>query len=281
MRCGKATILAILLLSMIASWSGFVQAQESPRLRDRGPGQPTSMFNTFIAQGDWLVYPFFELYVDSDAEYKPEELGHSLDQDFRGEYFATEELIFIGYGLRDWLALELEAAIIQAELSKSDDDPSSLPSKVEESGLGDVEGQVRWRYTAVREQRPEFFGYFEWVAPTQDEGSLIGTTEWEFKLGSGAIRSFEIGSFALRAAFEYSVEESKVEAGEYAVEYMRRYANGAGVYLGVEGGQDEVALIGELQWRLAEHATLKLGSGFGITSKATDIAPEVGVLFRF
>jgi hypothetical protein len=40
-------------------------------------------------------------------------------------------------------------------------------------------------------------------------------------------------------------------------------------------------LIGEAQLTLAPRMILKLNSGFGLTEKAADIAPEIGVLFTF
>jgi hypothetical protein len=42
-----------------------------------------------------------------------------------------------------------------------------------------------------------------------------------------------------------------------------------------------VQVILEAQARLGGHVLLKLNSGFGITAKAPDLAPEVGVLFSF
>jgi hypothetical protein len=51
------------------------------------------------------------------------------------------------------------------------------------------------------------------------------------------------------------------------------------VYLGLEGTQDELSLIAEVQLHLSRHVALKLNTGFGLTSKATDWAPEVGILF--
>ena len=53
------------------------------------------------------------------------------------------------------------------------------------------------------------------------------------------------------------------------------------VYVGIEGTQDEVSLITEAQWRVHPRVSIKLNSGLGLTSKATDWAPEVGVVFRF
>jgi hypothetical protein len=88
-------------------------------LKDRGTGVPTSMFGSYVRRGEFLVYPFVELYADEDLEYKPEELGYDGDVDYRGEYAATEALIFLGYGLTADLALELEAAWIWAEPEKS------------------------------------------------------------------------------------------------------------------------------------------------------------------
>ena len=35
------------------------------------------------------------------------------------------------------------------------------------------------------------------------------------------------------------------------------------------------------QWKLRPNITIKLNSGFGLTSKAPDFAPEVGILFSF
>jgi hypothetical protein len=250
-----------------------------PHLRDRGAGVRSSMFGISIQKGQILVYPYFEYYYDENAEYAPNELGGTLDQDFRAKYRASEGLLFLGFGLSDRLALEVEAAIITAELTKSADDPTSLADRIEESGLGDVESQLRWRWSEEHGSRPELFGYFETVFPTQDEGSLIGTTDWELKLGSGAVRGFPWGTVTARAAVEYDAAESAVDLGEAAVEYLKRLAPSWRVYAGVEGTQDEIELIPELQWEIGRRALVKLNSAVGLTSKATDWAPEVGVMF--
>ena len=59
---------------------------------------------------------------------------------------------------------------------------SPLPATLDESGLSDVEGQVRWRWNFESAKSPEFFNYFEYVFPTGEKNSLIGTSDWEFKL---------------------------------------------------------------------------------------------------
>jgi hypothetical protein len=238
------------------------------------------MFGTYIRKGEWLLYPFFEYYRDKDFEYKPEELGFVVDQDFRGRYRASEGLFFLGYGVSDRLAVEFEIAIIRAVLEKSSDDPSALPNRLEESGLGDVEGQLRWRWNRETATRPEWFSYAEAVVPHNKDRPLIGTTDWELKFGTGFVRGLSWGTVTARAAIEYAAgSSSKFDVGEYALEYLRRVSPSWKLYLGVEGTQDEVSLIPEVQWHLSKKAFVRLNSGVGLTSKATDWAPEVGVVF--
>lgn len=275
-------LLVVVLVSLWCTPQPSAQTTASdPSERDRHGGIPVSMFGTFIERGDLIVYPFFEYYLDGDAEYAPVELGYDLDQDFRGEYRASEVLLYLAYGFTDWLAVEVEAAWIDARLDTASEDPTAIPDRIEESGIGDVEGQIRWRYAEGAGRRPEFFGYFEVVGPTQDEGSLIGTTDWEYKFGSGAIHSWGWGTGAIRAAVEYSRAEDKFEVGEIAVEGLRRFDRHALAYFGVEGFEDEWEAIPEFQWTPLRGVTIKLNSAFGLTSKAADWAPEVGVLVRF
>jgi hypothetical protein len=249
------------------------------RLRDRGVGIPLSMFGTYIQEGQLILYPFFEYYRDSNYEYAPNELGFSEDHDYRGEYVASEALFFAGYGVSERLALELEVAVIDAKLEKSSEDLSGVPEVIEESGLGDVESQIRWRWSAETPTRPEFFSYFETVFPTQDQGSLIGTSDWEFKLGAGLTRGYSFGTMSLRAAVEYDNAEAAAEIGEMAIEYLRRLSSSWRVFTAVEGTQDEIELIAEGQWHVSKSVFLKLNNAVGLTSKATDWAPEVGIVF--
>jgi hypothetical protein len=249
-------------------------------LRDRGEGLPTSMFSTYIRRGEWIVYPFFEYYKDDDFEYKPEEFGYPGEVDFRGKYRASEGLLFLSYGLTDDLAIEMEAAVIKASFEKSPADLSAMPRKIEESGLGDVEGQLRWRWHRESERSPELFSYFEAVIPHAQEKALIGTAGWEFKLGSGLVRGFGWGTLTLRAAVDYSeASSSHFDLGEYAVEYLKRLSPRWRIYVGLEGSQDELSLITEVQWHLGQNAFVRFNNGLGLTSKATDWTPEVGVVF--
>jgi hypothetical protein len=39
--------------------------------------------------------------------------------------------------------------------------------------------------------------------------------------------------------------------------------------------------VGEAQWFVRPNVFVKLNSGVGLTSKATDWAPEIGVVFSF
>jgi len=277
---GKSALLILLGLA----WEVAARAQENDLpvyLRDRGTGIATSQFATYVRPGELVVYPFFEYYRDKDFEYKPSEFGFGIDQDYRGKYRASEGLIFLGYGLTDWLAVELEAAVITATLETSLDDLSGIPERIHESGLGDVEGQLRARWGRETERRPEVFSYFEVTPPLQKDKNLIGTQEWELKLGTGLTKGFSWGTITVRGAVEYLQDEGRVDLGEYAVEYLKRLSPRWGVYLGVEGEQDEISLIPQLQWHINDSVFIKVNTGIGLTSKATDWAPEIGVVFAF
>lgn len=253
-----------------------------PWLRDRGEGLPTSMFGTYVRKGELLIYPFFEYYRDRNFEYAPSELGGVGADEFRGRYRAKEGLLFVGYGVTENLAVEFEAAVIDASLEKSPADRSLLPGRITESGLGDIEGQVRWRWRREDERRPEVFSYTEVVVPHQRSKVLIGTPGWELKYGMGLVRGFGWGTLTARAAVEYDeASSSHFDGGEYAVEYLRRLSARWRLYGALEGASDEVSLVGELQWHVRPNVFVRLNNAVGVTSKATDWAPEVGVVFSF
>lgn len=261
-------------------YSNTILGQDQPYyLIDRGAGIPTSQFGTYINRGEMLIYPFYEYYYDKDFEYEPLDFGYGSNKEFRGQYEAHEGVIFLGFGISDRLAMELEAGLISAKLDKSSEDTSSMPAVLKESGLSDVEGQLRWRWNRESMDVPEFFNYFEFVFPTGKKNSLIGTSDWEFKLGAGLIKGFRWGTITLRGAVDYVTSEKKLEIGEYALEYLKRISDLFRIFLMVEGSEDEISLIPEIQWHINRNIVFKLATGIGLTSKATDFAPEVGIMF--
>jgi hypothetical protein len=272
---------AIFLLFSLLNGPASAQDRDLPPfLKDRGTGLATSMFGTYVRPGELLIYPFFEHYRDANFEYKPSELGAAGEEDHRGRYRANEALLFVGYGISDKLSIEGEVAVIRASLEKAQSDRSALPARIEESGLGDVEGQVRWRWKAETERRPELFSYAEVVVPHHKRKTLIGTPGVELKFGTGVIRGFHWGTVTARAALEYAkASSSPFDTGEYAVEYLKLLSPAWRVYVGLEGTQDELSIITEAQWHLAPQTFVRLNNGVGVTSKATDWAPEIGVVF--
>jgi len=272
----------ILLLLLPAVASGTLALADDARDQDRGPGIPTSLFGTYVARHEVLIYPFYEYTKTSAFEYKPSELGFPGEQDFLGRTVEQEALLFVGYGITDRLSVELEvAAWAKTTFDKAPDDPSLVPSHVKESGLGDVDMQLRWRYSHETDRRPEMFGFFELTPPFQKGNSLIGTSDWEAEIGFGVVRGYRWGTISGRAAIAWDGEDSKLDFGEYAFEYVKRVSPRWRLVATIEGESDEVSLIGEAQWSFAPFAFLKLNCGFGVTEKAPDIAPEVGVLFHF
>jgi len=256
-------------------------------LQDRGSGIPTSLFGTYIESGQWMVYPFYEYEKNSDAEYDPQEFGYPTpgvagEEEFFGESTGHEVVLFLGYGFSDALAFEFEAELYAtATLDKSPLDTSPLPARTEESGFAGAEAQLRWLWRKETQERPAFYSFFEVEFPFQDTKVLIGATDVEFAVGTGIIRSFKWGTLNARVSIAFDSAESKVETGEYALEYLKRVNDRWRLVATIEGEEDEVSLIGEAQLTLRPGAILKLNSGFGVTKKAADLAPEIGVLFTF
>ena len=258
-------------------------AEELPYyLKDRGTGVATSLFGTYVRGGELLVYPFYEYTTNKDQEYAPEDLGFVGTQDYRGKNTEHEALIFLSYGLSENVAVELESALwTTATQHKSADDPSAMPSEFTESGFGDTQAELRWRWWKETSGKPEFWSYFETVFPFQKNRKLIGTQDWEVIQGFGLTRGFRFGTLTTRASVEYQSDEGKVAFSEYALEYLKRLSPKWRTVLAVEGEEDEVAAIVEIQRQLAPNALLKLNNGFGLTSKAPELAPEVGIAFSW
>jgi hypothetical protein len=261
----------------IATSTGAFAQEPFDRSRDRGEGLPLSMFGTYIRSGQLVVYPFYEYYRDHDFEYEAGELGFEGTTELRGGFHAHERLLFVAYGFSENIAAEFEIAGISASLDKSPLDDSALPPRLEQSGLGDVEGQLRWRWKKESDTRPELFSYFETVFPAQQSKLLIGTPDWELKFGFGLTRGLRWGTISARAAVGYA--DGAGELGEYAVEYLKRVSSRLRLFGAVEGSEDELELITEGQIFLTPRIVLKLNNSFGLTSKATDWAPEIGVMF--
>jgi hypothetical protein len=266
----------------VRAQGGTTSSPLPPNLRDRGTGVPSSMFGTYIEKGKILIYPFFEYYRDDDMEYDLAEWGYGVDRTFLGKLRASEGLIFVGYGLSDRVALEFEASTIDATFNTSPKDTSGIPATIKESGLGNIQAQLRVRLAEEKRSRPEIFGFLDVNAPTQRDKLLIGDKDWEIIPGIGFIRGYSWGTMTFRATAEYNQEEKKVDIGEVAVEYLKRLSPSFQALVGIEGGEgggeDEWVLIPEMQWRVADGLALKLNSAFGITPKAPDWEPEVGLM---
>jgi len=280
-RRGTAILLALLVGASSAATAQPDEGGE-PWLTDRGPGIPTSLFGTYVEEGEILVYPFYEYTTTSAFEYHPSELGHVGSTDYLGELVEHEYLLFFAWGISDRVAIEVEGALYaKSEFTKASDDPSAVPDRIPESGLGDVEGQVRWRWRKETAERPEYYSFVEVVLPLQENKLLIGTQDWEGAFGFGMLRGTRWGSINARASIAYDGDGSQVELGEFGVEILKRVSPRLRWLAALEGESDELAAIGELQWHPSERGYFKFNCGFGLSEKAPDFAPEIGYVFRF
>ena len=281
-------LLAVVLHTGVGGLSRPAEAQDHalPRyLRDRGSGIPSSLSGSYISRGQLLVYPFFGYSLDNNREYQPAKLGVGLNQDFRGRFRSSEALLFVGYGVTDWLALEFEAAFINATLRKSPSDPSAVPARIKQSGVGDFEGQLRLRLLREGDHRPEIFGFLELTPASQKRKVLIAEPDWDLKPGLGVVRGFSWGTMTLLITGEKNHEAGNLDLGEVAIEYLKRLSPAFRLHLGIEGGEggapDEFSLLSGVEWRMTNTISLKLDNAVGIQSKATDWAPEIGLMFSF
>jgi hypothetical protein len=276
---------AVLVVMVAAGCAGLplpAECQTDTYLKDRGPGVPASVFGTYIREGELLVHPFVEYVRDHNREYQPQQFGTGPDVNFRARFRSYAAQIFLGYGLTDWLAVEFEVAYINARFDKSPLDPFPTPSRIEESGIADIEGQVRARLLRESSRRPELFGYVEITPPSQTDKQLIAEPDWSFKPGIGLIKGFRWGTMTTRINAEYNNAESKFDLGEFSLEYLKRLSPDWRIFLAFEGGEtgamDEWELIPSVQWRLGRTLVLKLDSPVGLSSKANDWSPQIGLL---
>jgi hypothetical protein len=251
--------------------------------RDRGLGVPSSLFGTYLRRGEVVIYPFFEYTRDDNREYQPVEFGAGPAVDFRGRIRGTSTQLFLGYGVTDWLALEVEVAYLTATFNKSLSDPYATPTRLHQTGFGDLEMQVRARLSRETGGRPELFGFVEMVARSQQRRVLLAEPHWDAKPGVGLVRGFGFGTMTIRIAAEYNHEERHPDLGEFAIEYLKRLSRSGHLFVAFEGGEtgamDEWDLVTGIRWRLTPSVAFKFDNALGLSPKATDWAPQVGLMF--
>ena len=279
---GIAPLFAVALAATVAVPPTRLHAQGPDRSRDRGTGIPASMFGTYIECGQLLLFPFVAYARDHDREYNPAGLGFGLAEDFRGRFRSTEVLLFAAYGVTDWLALEFEASRIRATFDKSPSDTSALPARIVESGLADIEGHLRLRVVRETDRRPEVFGFVEITAPSQRRTLLIGDKAWDVRPGLGVVRGFSWGTMTFRTDVEYNRDDHHLDLGETSIEYLRRLSPSWRLNLAIEGGEtgapDEWELVTGVRWRLRDVLFVKVDNAVGLSSKATDWSPQIGLM---
>jgi hypothetical protein len=281
-RCASIPAAFVLALGAQAALAG----DPADPLADRPEGIPTSLLGTYIRPRELLVYPFFEYTRHNKFEYKPGELGVSgpgSEDEFKGKTVEREYLLFLAYAFSDSLALEFESALHSSlEFTRAGDDRTGTPDKLRESGLGDTEINLRWRYARETARRPDITFFMKTVFPLQKSKKLLGSRDWEFEPGVVLTKDYSFGTLAARGAISYSSGDRKFDFAEWGIDYLKRLSPNWRLALSVEGHQvDEIAVIGELQYALRRNAVLKLNMGIGLTEKAPSIAPEIGILFRF
>jgi len=86
----------------------------------------------------------------------------------------------------------------------------------------------------------------------------MGWVDWFLQVGSAAFILVAIGEYGIRLAPAFPGGAQLITL--YAVALL---------------------VIGEAQWFFSRWAFLKMNSGFGLSQKVPDIAPEVGIMMSF
>jgi len=95
------------------------------------------------------------------------------------------------------------------------------------------------------------------------------------------MKGFSWETMTFRLAGEYDAGENKGELGEYALEYLKRVSKLFRFYIGVEGTQDEVEAITDLQFHVSPNVFIRINNAFGATSKAMIGRRRWGCCFIF
>lgn len=225
-RPPRAILFTVVLASaaapIVAPWA-WAQDAAPAWLYDRGTGVSTSQFGTYVRHRETLVYTFYEYTLNTDQEYKPSELGFMGDEDFQAKRTDHEALIFLAHAFTEDLEVELESALYATAMQhKAAGDRSAMPSELKESGLGDTEGQIRWRMVHETGKFPEVYSTFEVVLPLQKDRVLIGTQDWELAPGLGIIKGYRWGTVTARAELSYTSADQQLIFGQYGFEYLKR-----------------------------------------------------------
>jgi len=283
-RLGKCVATVIIVAILLGQHSARSEEKNLPYyLYDRGDGVTTSLFGTYIRKEELLVYPFYEYIKSSKEEYHGSELGGTGGTDFLGKLEEHEYGLFVAYGFTEDFAIEFEA-ILYGDVTldtNPNDTESGLPNRIQESGLSAVETNARWRLRRETESDSEIFMNFEVEYPLQKHKVLLGARDWEVSIGIGRVKGYSWGTLTSRISIKYDRGEGEVELSEYAIEYLKRVSDNFRWVATLEGEDSDVSLIFETQWHITDSAFLKIGSGFGVTGKAEEFSPEMGVMFSF
>jgi hypothetical protein len=254
-----------------------------PAQGDRGNGIRTSMIETYVQPHQLLIYPFAAYTWDHNFEYSPSMFGLASIDDFRGTYKSTEGALFLAYGVTDWLAAEIEGSLITADFEKSPADTAGTPATVHETGVSDIAGALRFRFSREHGSSPEFFGSVELLPPQHAQQELIGDAQWDVKGEIGAVRQYRWGTMTFRTTIEYNRGDTHWDLGETSLEYLRRLSPRWRLLLGIEGGEggapDDYGLVAAAHWRVARGLDLKLFNAVGLMSKATDWETQLGLMW--
>ena len=177
------------------------------------------------------------------------------------------------------MALEFEAVLYTtADFRKAADDSSGVPPRIEESGSGAIESQFRYRWAKETASRPESSVSSRWPIRFRSESCSSASATGRVSWGSVPSRASPRGTL-FPVGTPSPARTGNLESGANIALRIPQASVGERwrVVLALEGnGEDLCPLITEGQLFITPRVYIKLNSGFGLSSKVPDYAPEIG-----
>jgi len=275
-----------LSIALVFFCAARAEAQESP-VSHRLPGLPTTIPGLYLSEGTAIADLAAGRFQNLGFEYSPEEFGFSLEQDFQGEYRASQARFFLGIGLTPNLAIAFRASAADARFNKDASDSSALPEETKESGLEALSAELVWRFLGTDGGETEFFLLTQFVIPHDGDKLLLAQDGLAVLPQIGVIRAFPWAVIEGRLGLEYDAgSETPFDVGRWNVQLLRELVPTLRIGVGLDGqigganNFDEVWFVSHLQWAMSSNVILRASSDLGLTALTKGWSPQLGAIVR-
>jgi hypothetical protein len=240
-----------------------------------------------VSLGQLTAYPSFRRFENRGFDYSPDEFGFPLEEDFKGDYRASQGALFISYGLSADLSVGVRATVANARFRKASSDHSGLAGETTESGLEELSAEVAWRFSGNDGGPTELFLLTQILAPHDGDKLFLGQDGVMILPRLALIRTLSWGLLDGRLGLEYdSGSETPFDVGRWSLHALGGLTGSLDLGGGFEGqigganNFDEVWLTTYLQWSARPNLMLRVSSDFGVTALTRGWSPQIAAGVR-